>query len=95
MIKGTIMTQLKNKKLRPDSKGRVTLGSLAKGVTGFEVTIDDQNRIILDPLVEVPAREKWLFDNEVALNQVKKGLQDAAAGKVNTRDFSKYLDDDD
>lgn len=83
------------KKIRPDSKGRVTLGSLAKGVAGFEVTVDSNNRIILDPLVEVPAREKWLFDNEVALNQVKKGLQDAAADKLNKRDFSKYLDDND
>ncbi len=82
------------KTLRPDSKGRITLGSLSEGVSGFKVTVDKQHRIILEPLVEIPAREKWLFNNPTALRQVQKGIQDAAQGKVIKRDFSRYLDDD-
>ena len=81
-------------KLRLDSKGRVTLGMLAKGATAFYVSVDKDHRIILEPLVEIPAREKWLFENKAALNQVKKGIHDAAKGKVKKHDFSKYLNEE-
>jgi agmatinase len=30
-------------------------------------------------------QEKWLFNNKVALNQVRKGLEDSAAGRVKSR----------
>lgn len=84
------------KTLRPDAKGRVTLGSLADGISGFHVKVDAKQRIILEPLVEIPASEKWLFDNPEALAQVKKGLKDAATGKHNDLgDFSQFLDLDD
>ena len=86
------MAQVKT--LRPDAKGRITLGSLAKDATGFSVSIDKQHRIILEPLVEIPAREKWLFENKATLNQVRKGIQDAAEGKVTKKDFSHFLNED-
>jgi hypothetical protein len=80
--------------LRPDSKGRITLGKLAQGVSGFHVEQDEEGRIILEPCVEIPAREKWLFDNPEAARQVKKGLQDAKAGKVRSMgSFAKYARD--
>jgi len=44
--------------------------------------------------VEIPAHEKWLFDNKTSLQQVTQGIQDAAAGRVVERDFSECLDDD-
>lgn len=81
--------------LRPDSKGRVTLGSLSEGVSGFRVSVDLQHRIILEPLVEIPAREKWVFKNPEILGQIKQGIEDAAQGKITKRDFSQYLDDSD
>ena len=74
-----------NKMLRPDSKGRITLGHLANGISGFSVTLDKNNRIILEPYAEIPAQEKWLFDNKTALNKVKQGLKDSAAGRVSKR----------
>ncbi len=86
---------LESRTLRPDSKGRITLGALSDGVSGFKMTIDNQHRIILEPLVEIPAHEKWLFNNTVALGQIKQGIEDAAHGKITKRDFSKYLDDND
>ena len=77
------------KLVRPDAKGKITLGALAKGISGFTVTQDKDNRIILVPLVEIPAREKWLFNNEVALDQLKQGIKDSANGKLKDRgDFS-------
>lgn len=88
------MSQKVLKKVRPDSKGRILLGALAAGVSSYTLT-KDRGRIILEPNIEIPAKEKWLWENKKALQQVKKGLQDAAAGKVKTRgSFAKYIDDD-
>lgn len=82
-----------HKTLRPDSKGRINLGRLSNGVSGFKMTVDKQQRIILEPLVEMPAHEKWLFDHPIVLRQLQKGIDDAAKGKVVKQDFSQYLDE--
>tara|TARA_R110000868_G_scaffold380784_1_gene646913 strand:+ start:86890 stop:87174 length:285 start_codon:yes stop_codon:yes gene_type:complete len=85
--------------LRPDAKGRVTLGDLAKDVSGFRLMTDDENRIVLEPMVEIPARERWLYDNKEANQKsrasLEKGLKQAAEGKlVNLGSFQKYKDDE-
>jgi hypothetical protein len=83
------------KKLRPDSKGRISLGNLIpKGVSSYTVT-NDHGRLILEPNVEISAREKWLWDNKGALKQVKTGIEDSAAGRSKSRgDFTKFIDDE-
>lgn len=81
--------------VRPDSKGRISLGHLADGISGFMITETKDHKIILEPYTEIPAREKWLFDNKIALNKVKKGLKEAADGKVSKKgNFEKFVDDD-
>lgn len=77
------------KMLRPDAKGRVTLGALAIGVSSFNVTVDRQHRIILEPLVEIPAHEKWLFNNKLALNKVEQGIKDSISGKISKKPTKK------
>ena len=90
------MTAKAFKTVRPDAKGRITLGSLASGVSSYRITKDKNQRIILEPLIEVPAKEKWLFDNKAASNQVKQGLQDSAHKRIKSRgSFAKYVDDND
>jgi len=80
----------------PDAKGRITLGGLAKGISSFHITTDKEGRIILEPFIEIPACEQWLFKNKVAMKQVQKGLEDSAAGRVSERgDFSQYIDEPD
>jgi hypothetical protein len=87
------MSTTHHRTVHPDTKGRITLGALAKGVSSFQITTDKDGRIILEPYVEIPAREKWLFKNKAALKQVQKGLEDSAAGKVSARgDFRKYTE---
>lgn len=82
------------KVLRPDSKGRICLGKLARGVSSFRVTVDDRQRIVLEPYVEVPASEKWLFDNPAALESVGRGLADAKNGRVSDLgSFARYADE--
>ena len=81
--------------LRPDSKGRITLGRLAEGVSGFAVSETKDHKIILEPYTEIPAHEKWLFNNKAVTKKVKQGLQDAKAGKlVKKGRFGKFIDDE-
>jgi len=85
------MSVLAEKLLRPDSKGRIALGELARGVSSFRVTVDAEHRIVLEAFTEIPLREKWLFDNADALASVKRGSSDSAAGRVTSRgSFAEY-----
>jgi hypothetical protein len=85
---------LSEKVLRPDSKGRICLGELARGISSFRVSVDDRQRIVLEPFAEVPAAEKWLFENPDARESVRRGLADAAEGRVSDRgSFSEYADE--
>ena len=84
------------KSVRPDSKGRITLGSLAFGVSSFKAYRDKQGRIVLEPQVEVPAAEAWLWQNPSAMKAVRQGLRDSAEGKVVDRDsFAHHVDGED
>ena len=81
--------------LRPDAKGRINLGKLAQGVSSFRARRTADGNIILEPFAEIPAREKWLFDNKAALNAVQVGLQQAAAGETRSLgSFAKYADEE-
>lgn len=43
-----------------------------------------------------PTNKKWLFENKLALSQVKCGLEDSAHGRVKSKgSFAKYVDDKD
>ena len=82
-----------SKMVKPDAKGRVTLGHLADGVSRFLIKLGKDHTIILEPYTEIPAREKWLFENDHALDKVKRGLAESATGKTSEiGSFSKHLD---
>ncbi|MGE4497184.1 MAG: hypothetical protein AB7E48_04835 [Deferribacterales bacterium] len=83
------------KTLKPDSKGRIALGSLLHGVSSVKVTVDERNRIILEPFVEIPAAEAWLYRNKEAFSKVKKGLDDSANGRLHDLgSFAGFSEDD-
>jgi hypothetical protein len=78
-------------RVRPDSKGRITLGKLAEGVSSYIVRADADGRLVLEPYAEIPARERWLFENKAARGQVLRGLADSAAGRVRSLgSFARY-----
>ena len=80
--------------VRPDSKGRVTLGNLASGVSSFKVSVDSQGRLVLEPQVEVPAAEAWLWKNQAALASVQKGIKEAGEGKrVKRESYASFARD--
>ncbi len=81
--------------VRPDAKGRITLGSLAEGVSGFLITKDKDDRLILEPFTEIPAREKWVFENKLVLKKLSQGIKDASSNHVYDKgSFAKYIDED-
>ena len=46
-------------------------------------------------MVEIPASEKWLYDNKEALRRVTTGLEESATGEIRSRgSFAKYANDD-
>ena len=63
-----------------DGKGRLMLGS---SLAGRMVLVDDSDpdHIIVTPAVAIPEKEAWLFKNEEALELVRKGLKELAAGE--------------
>jgi hypothetical protein len=79
--------------LRPDAKGRITLGKLARGVSSFRAHRLEDGNILLEPFAEIPAREAWLYENAAALGAVKAGLAQAAEGKTRPLgSFAQYAD---
>lgn len=86
---------IKEKILRPDSRGRIVLGKSSKNVSGYKATFNEDGTIILEPQIEIPAREAWLYQNPEAIKKVRKGLEDAAQGRFKKREsFAKYADDE-
>ncbi len=79
--------------LKVDSKKRITIGKLAPDdVTSYDAQFLEDGSIILKPRVEIPAEEAWLFKNKNALESLKRGLEDSAAGKISELD-SDFWDD--
>jgi hypothetical protein len=79
-----ISTIAKEARVRPDSKGRITLGKLAEGVSSYRVKVEAHGKIILEPFAEIPAHERWLYENSEALRRVRKGLAEAEAGHMSS-----------
>jgi hypothetical protein len=72
-----------------DSKGRLLLGEELAGSTVLVEKLES-GEYIVKPAIVIPAREKWLFENEEALNAVMLGIRQARDGKVaKTPAFSK------
>jgi len=63
-----------------DSKGRVTLGEKFANRTVIIDEVDDTEvRVTLARVV--PEREAWLYDNDKALDLVRRGLDQARQGQ--------------
>lgn len=78
--------------IRPDERGRITLGQFAKFKT-YKVMINDAGQILLNPVATIPEQELWLWQNSSALAAVGRGIEQAS--KNETHDlgsFAQYAD---
>ena len=60
--------------LRPDSKGKINLGDLAKNVSSYRVTKKANGELTLTPFAEIPLSDKWLFDDKEKLEKFKSQM---------------------
>ncbi len=65
-----------------DDRNRLTLGELLKGSKRVRLYKNKRGEVLVQPVVEIPASEIWLFQDKEALENVKKGLKDAAEGRI-------------
>ena len=87
IIRDTDLTRIPGS-VKPDSKKRVVLPSfLVREDIIYHVYSNSVGQIVLDPQVTIPASEAWLFNNPDALASVRRGLSDAARGKVSKVDL--------
>ena len=78
-------------KLTVDSKKRISLTKLLPiGKISSVKAYKEDDRIILEPMGEIPAREVWLFQNRTALEKIKKGLSEK--GTIKRGAFAKYVE---
>ena len=62
--------------------------SLVKEDITYHIYSNDLGQIVLDPQVTIPVSEVWLFKSPEALASVRRGLSDAAKGKVSKVDIN-------
>lgn len=75
--------------LTVDSRNRISLTKLFPDKKVSSVRAYKENeKIILEPMVEIPAREAWLYENEAALKKVKTGL--SQKGTIKRGSFAKH-----
>ena len=68
--------------LSADDRNRVTLGKYLKNFKRLKVYQDSRGEILLVPVVEIPASELWLYQNQDAMESLQRGLADAKAGRT-------------
>ena len=84
---------MRNVCLAVDSRNRICLTKLIKKLPARFLAYEKDGKIILEPLVEIPADEAWLFEpkNKKILEQVKKGLSLVGTKKLVSRgSFAKH-----
>lgn len=76
-------------KVNLDSRNRVPLTRILGDCEAKSFNIYwEKERLILEPLVEIPERELWIYKNKKALASLERGLEDAARGRVKKLDLS-------
>jgi predicted RNA-binding protein YlxR (DUF448 family) len=98
---GGHMRKHKNK-IQMDSKWRVCLGNfLSKEerdqLSSFRISRQKDGKIVLDPQVEIPAREHWIYKKPKTLASLMRGMEDAKESLIVDLDidFTKFLEDED
>lgn len=81
--------------VHPDSRGRLTLGSVARDAD-YRVLVNEKGQILLDPVVPIPASEAWLWENPALRASMERALSQAEAGDFeDLGSFAPFVDKDD
>lgn len=82
---------MKKIQLKLDSRNRICLTKISNDLPEHFIAYKEDDRIILEPLATIPAREAWIFkpENRKILEEVKQGLQEK--GTIKLGSFKKHL----
>jgi hypothetical protein len=76
--------------VKVDSRNRVTLPkSVTKELANLYKVYEKGGNIILEPVMDVPQEERWIFDpkNKEIVQKIKRALQQKADIRINLDDF--------
>jgi hypothetical protein len=66
-----------------DERARIAFGKAGvRRDDRYAVAINDQGEILLTPLVSIPRRELFLWENQLAREELGEGLRQSAAGET-------------
>ncbi len=87
--------QFTGKETQPDSKHRVSLGTVVKTSPGvrYKVMQNEEGQILLDPVKSVPVREAWVYENPERIESIKHGIAQAEEGKLVSIDLGNAEDE--
>ncbi len=85
-----------------DSKKRISLGEKVLKMLAdkfptksFKVYVGEDGDILLRPVVTIPSKEAWIYENPTVLEEIRKGLSEANQEKLkkvkNLEDFLEKL----
>lgn len=65
-----------------DTRGRVSIGKLAKGRTRYRLTELEDGELLLTPVVSISERELALLRNPAQAHRLRGAIEEAEAGKL-------------
>ncbi len=69
--------------------------SLVKEGIAFQIWANSEGQILLEPQVNIPASELWVFDDKKVLASLDKAMFESMNGQVVKRgSFAKYVKDE-
>ncbi len=81
--------------VRPDARGRLTLGSAAKD-SDYRVLVNEKGQILLDPVIPIPASEAWLWESPSLRASMERALKQSEAEEFeDLGSFRSFVDEAD
>ncbi len=84
-----------------DSKNRITIGekirkliSIQAEADKFQIFFNEEGDILLRPMVSIPIREAWIYQNPQVLKSIRQGLTEAKGEKTEkVENLEEFLED--
>ena len=84
-----------------DSKNRITIGerivkliTAQTGADEFQIFYSEDGDILLRPMVSIPSKEAWIYQNPDVLKSIRQGLTEAKREKTEkVENLEEFLED--
>ncbi len=84
-----------------DSKNRITIGekivkliTAQTGADEFQIFYSEEGDILLRPMVSIPSKEAWIYQNPNVLKLIRQGLVEAKQEKTEkVENLKEFIED--